>query len=295
VTLAHNSYGKAEIHLVHLDRGADEHRVTDLTVTVDLEGDFEAAHLEGDNTGLVATDSQKNIVYGLARSEPPGPPESFALRVAGYLAAEYASVTRARVDVEAVAWLPVEVGERSFPDAFHRDGGRRRVARAVVTDRGDRHVLGGLDGLALLKSSNSSFRGFLRDRWTTLPETDDRILASSVRARWRFAELEVDFDEQHERASDAMVGTFARHRSESLQQTLHAMGEALLEACPAVAEVRLSLPNLHHFLVDLSGVGLDNPNLVFHADDRPYGLIEGVLVRPGAPPAGSAWQGPLLT
>ena len=295
MTLGHNSYGKAEIHLVHLDRARDEHSVTDLTVTVDLEGQFEAAHLEGDNAGLVATDSQKNIVYGLARSEPPGAPESFALRVATYLVSEYASVTRARVDVEAVAWLPVEVGETSFPDAFHRDGGRRRVARAVVTAGGERLVLGGLGGLALLKSSGSSFKGFLRDRWTTLPEADDRILASSVKARWRFATLEVDFDEQHTRASDAMVGSFARHRSESLQQTLHGMGEALLEACPAVAEVRLSLPNLHHFLVDLSGVGLDNPNLVFHADDRPYGLIEGVLLRPGAPPAGSAWQGPLLT
>ena len=147
----------------------------------------------------------------------------------------------------------------------------------------------------VLKSANSAFTGFLRDRWTTLPETDDRILASSVRAGWRFSSLEVDFDEQHRRATDAITEAFARHHSESLQQTLHEMGEALLNACPAVAEVRLSMPNLHHLLVDLSGVGLDNPNVVFHADDRPYGLIEGVLVRPGASPADSAWQGPLLT
>ena len=165
----------------------------------------------------------------------------------------------------------------------------------MATAEGERHVLGGLRGLALLKSANSAFTGFLRDRWTTLPETDDRILASSVRAGWRFSSLEVDFDEQHQRATDAISEAFARHHSESLQQTLYAMGEALLDACPAVAEVRLSMPNLHHLLVDLSGVGLDNPNVVFHADDRPYGLIEGVLVRPGASPADSAWQGPLLT
>ena len=117
MTLGHNSYGKAEIHLVHLDRAQEPHRVTDLTVTVELQGDFEATHLEGDNTGLVATDSQKNIVYGLARSEPPGAPESFALRVAGYLVDEYESVDRARVDVEAATWVPLQT------DAFRRDGG----------------------------------------------------------------------------------------------------------------------------------------------------------------------------
>lgn len=288
MTLAHNSYGKAEIHLVHLDRAREQHRVTDLTVTVDLQGDFEATHLEGDNTGLVATDSQKNIVYGLARSEPPGAPESFALRVAGYLVDEYESVERARVDVEAATWAPLQT------DAFRRDGSSLRTATAVATAGGERHVLGGLRGLALLKSAGSAFTGFLRDRWTTLPETDDRILASSVRAAWRFSTIALDFDEQYGRATDAITEAFARH-SESLQQTLYAMGEALLDACPAVAEVRLSMPNLHHLLVDLSGVGLDNPNVVFHADDRPYGLIEGALVRPGASPADSAWQGPLLT
>ena len=116
-----------------------------------------------------------------------------------------------------------------------------------------------------------------------------------MRAAWRCSSLDVDFDEQHGRATDAISEAFARHHSESLQQTLYQMGAALLDACPAVAEVRLSMPNLHHLLVDLSGVGLDNPNVVFHADDRPYGLIEGVLVRPGASPADSAWQGPLLT
>jgi urate oxidase len=289
VTLGHNSYGKAEIHLVHLDRTQEPHRVTDLIVTVDLRGDFEATHLEGDNTGLVATDSQKNIVYGLARSEPPGAPESFALRVAGYLVDEYESVDRARVDVEAATWLPIKA------DAFRRDGGQLRTATGVATAEGERHVMGGLRGLALLKSAGSGFAGYLRDRWTTLPETDDRILASSVRAAWRFSSVDVDFDEQHGRATEAISEAFASHHSESLQQTLYQMGAALLDACPPVAEVRLSMPNLHHLLVDLSGVGLDNPNVVFHADDRPYGLIEGALTRPGASPADSAWQGPLLT
>jgi urate oxidase len=287
--LGRNSYGKSEIHLVHLDRSDQQHRVTDLTVSVQLQGDFDAAHLEGDNTGLVATDSQKNIVYGLARSEPPGAPESFALRVATYLVEEYDSIGRARVDVDAAEWVPLA------RDAFQRVGGQRRVGTAVVSDAGDRHVLGGLSGMALFKSAHSAFVGFLRDRWTTLAETDDRILASSLRARWRFSSVEVDFDEQHRLATGAITEAFARHHSASLQQTLYAMGEALLETCSDVAEARLSMPNLHHFLVDLSGVGLDNPNVVFHADDRPYGLIEGVVERPGAPPAGTAWLGPLLT
>jgi urate oxidase len=79
------------------------------------------------------------------------------------------------------------------------------------------------------------------------------------------------------------VEAFAATHSLSLQQTLYAMGEAVLAARPEVCEVRLSLPNKHHFLVDLGPFGLDNPGEVFFVADRPYGLIEGAVQRTGAP------------
>jgi urate oxidase len=87
-----------------------------------------------------------------------------------------------------------------------------------------------------------------------------------------------------------MLKTFADKHSLSLQQTLYAMGEAVLNARPEVAEVRLSMPNKHHFLVDLSAFGLENDNEVFYAADRPYGLIEGSILRDDAPDAGLAWS-----
>jgi urate oxidase len=151
-------------------------------------------------------------------------------------------------------------------------------------------VVAGLADLVLLNSTASEFVGFARDRYTTLPEATDRILATSVTAQWRYASAAAaDWDGRYARARALLVEAFVQTYSRSLQQTLLAMGGRVLEGLPAVAEVRLSLPNRHHFLVDLEPFGLDNPNQVFVATDRPYGLIEGTVRRDDAPPAGSAW------
>jgi urate oxidase len=277
-----NQYGKAETHLVRVYRDGDVHSLRDLTVSVALAGDLEAVHLTGDNANVLPTDTQKNTVYAFAKEAPVGAPEAFALRLARHFVT--GPIRRARVEVYETMWARVN----AHPHAFTQASGERRFAAAVSEAGGDR-VLSGIADLVLLKSTGSEFSGFERDRYTTLAETRDRVLATAVTARWRHAAANGDWDESFAGARRALIEAFAFTHSLSLQQTLYAMGRAVLEARGEVAEVRLSLPNRHHFVVDLAPFGLENANEVFHADDRPYGLIEGVVEREGAPDPGPAW------
>jgi urate oxidase len=187
------------------------------------------------------------------------------------------------VEIESVEWQSLD------EHAFRRDGGEARIATVVVDGDGE-HVVSGLRDLVLMKTTGSEFTGYVKDRYTTLAETRDRILATAVAARWRHASAAGDFGASFAAARAELLARFAAHHSLSLQQTLYEMGAGILRARPEIAEVRLSLPNRHHFVVDLSAFGLDNENHVFRAEDRPYGLIEAVLSRDDAPPAGPAWD-----
>jgi urate oxidase len=193
------------------------------------------------------------------------------------------------VEVGELSWARIAVGGRPHPHAFMQAGAELRTASATCSQDGE-WVLSGLADLVLLKSTGSEFSGYARDRYTTLPETRDRVLATAVRAKWRHARADTEWDESYAEARHALIEAFAATHSLSLQQTLYAMGEAVLGARSEVAEVRMSMPNRHHFVVDLEPFGLENANEVFHADDRPYGLIEGAVVRDGAPLAGPAWD-----
>lgn len=284
VELGPNQYGKAEVRVVAVDRTPGAHAVRDLTVSSALRGDFAAAHLAGDNAHVMPTDTQKNTVFAFAR-DGVGEIEDFALRLARHFAGAYPWVTGARVEVAEHPWE--RVGAHAH--AFLRSGTGETRTAVVTVDSGREYVLSGLDGLVLLKTTGSGFAGFPRDRYTTLAETDDRVLATAVTARWRHADPGARGPHGVVRA--ALVETFAALPSRALQQTLYAMGEAVLERHPGIAEIRLSLPNRHHFLLDLAPFGLDNPDAVYHADDRPYGLIEGTVRRSGVPDAGPAWDG----
>jgi urate oxidase len=281
IVLGANQYGKAEVRLVALED--DRRRVRDLTVGITLSGDLEAVHTTGDNANVVPTDTQKNTVFAFAREAPVGEIEDFALRLARHFAADFASIDRARVEIESVEWQPLEAR------AFRRDGGEARTATVVVDGAGE-HVVSGLRDLVLMKTTGSEFTGYIKDRYTTLAETRDRILATAVAARWRHAGAAGDWGASFAAARAELLARFAARHSLSLQQTLYDMGAGVLRARPEIAEIRLSLPNRHHFLVDLSPFGLDNDNRVFRAEDRPYGLIEAVLSRDDAPPAGPAWD-----
>ncbi|HST67981.1 MAG TPA: urate oxidase [Mycobacteriales bacterium] len=288
IVLGPNQYGKAEVRVVAVDRGSARHAITDLNVTTALRGDFAAAHLQGDNAHVLTTDTQKNTVFAFAR-DGVGEIEDFGLRLARHLAGAYPWISGARVEIEQYGWDRIPVGGREHDHAFTRAGGEVRTAVVTVQD-GQEHVLSGLSGLVVLKTTDSAFAGFPQDRYTTLAETDDRILATAVSARWRHTE-EVDWADSFAGIRADLLESFATQRSDALQQTLFQMGEAVLSGRPELAEIRLSMPNKHHFLQDLSPFGLDNPKVVYHADDRPYGLIQGTVQRDDAPPAGPAWDG----
>jgi urate oxidase len=289
IVLGRNQYGKAEVRVVAVDRSSPRHTLVDLNVSSSLRGDFAAAHTAGDNAHVLTTDAQKNTVFAFAR-DGVGEPEEFGLRLARHFAGAYPWITGARVAIESYGWDRIPVGGTPHDHAFRREGGEVRTA-VISVDGADTHVLAGLTGLVVLKTTGSEFWGFPRDRYTTLAETRDRILATAVTARWRYTRTDLDFAACFAGIRAALLEAFAATHSLALQQTLYAMGEAVLEGFGEVAEVRLSMPNKHHFLQDLSAYGLDNPDVVYHADDRPYGLIEGTVLRDDVAPAEAAWLG----
>ncbi|GAA2129186.1 factor-independent urate hydroxylase [Glycomyces algeriensis] len=270
-TMGPNNYGKSGIRLVRVGRDTPRHVLRDLTVHTALSGDLDATHYTGDNTGVLPTDTQKNTVYAFAR-DGIGPVEAFAERLARHFVDATPAITGARVQIEEHAWT--RIGDHSFTRG---EGGELRTTE-VAYDGTAVRTASGVRDLLLLNTTDSEFNGFLADEYTTLPETDDRILATAVTATWAYATAP-DYDLAFSAARGALLAAFADTYSLSLQQTLHAVGERILKAVPEVAEVRLTMPNRHHYLFDLGRFGLDNPGTVFQAGDLPYGLIEGTVRR----------------
>jgi urate oxidase len=290
-SVAGNQYGKAEVRMVAVTREGERHDFCDLNVGITLSGDLDDVHVTGDNSAVVPTDTQKNTVFAFAKEAPVGEIEEFALRLGRHFVGAFRSITRARVHIESCGWDRIEVDGTPHPHAFRRADAEVRTATAVC-EKGAEWVLSGLQDLVVLKSSGSEFTGFISDRYTTLQETRDRILCTAVTARWRHAAVDTDTDwgGSFGLARTTLLERFAMTHSRSLQQTLYAMASGVIETQPGIAEVRLSLPNRHHFVVDLAPFGLTNENEIFRVEDRPYGLIEAAIVAAGAPPPGPAWD-----
>jgi urate oxidase len=291
IILGGNQYGKAETHVVritHSGPGGETHDIKDLNVSVALAGDFAASHLTGDNSRVVPTDTQKNTVFAFAKEHPERDIENFGLRLAQHFVAGFEAVHRARVSIEEYAWKRIEAGGSPHSHAFVRANAERRLATITATRKAS-WIVSGVTDLVVLKSTGSEFWGYPRDRYTTLEETRDRVLATSLTARWRYSARKDDWTAAFDAVRQVMLEAFATQHSLALQQTLYAMGEAVLKARPEIAEIRLSMPNKHHFLVDLSPFDLENKQEVFYAADRPYGLIEGTVTRDDAPDGAEAW------
>jgi urate oxidase len=274
--LTWNRYGKSCVRLVKVNRSRDSHELIDLTIDVQLEGAFEPVYVDGDNGPCLATDTMRNTVYALARREVIDRVESFAIRLADHFGAKPA-VTRARITAIEHPWTRLSAGGRPHPHAFLQPGGEHWTV-VVTRDAAGISVGAGVANLVVLKTTDSGFAGFPRDSYTTLPETADRILATSVTAVWSYRPGTTDFAAR-ERVRTALLETFAAHDSRSVQHTLYAMADAALAACDDMVDITLTLPNRHHLLVDLTPFGLDNPNEVFVATDQPFGLIEATIRR----------------
>ena len=277
--LSHHSYGKSQVRLTRVTRGVDRHEIRELTVDILLEGDFDDSYTAGDNAGIIATDTMKNLVYALAHGRPAEAIEVFGAVLTGHFIKEYAHVTTARVKLAETPWRRIEVEGAPHRHAFVGGGGERRLA-IVTHDRAGVRFAAGLTGLDVLKTTGSGFVGFLRDRYTTLPETTDRIFATEIQAQWTYApNSTVTWDDAHAQIRAALLTTFAQHESLAVQQTLHAMGTAALAACPAINEITFTLPNQHRIPVDLTRFDLPNTNEIFVATPEPFGVITGTLRR----------------
>ena len=289
IILGDNQYGKAESRLVRIYRDSARHEIRDINVSTALRGPFAPAHLEGDQSNVLPTDTQKNTAYAFAKSAGVEAIEDFGLTLARHFVHDVEPVEGARIEVEEYAWTRAVIDGEEHNHTWTRTGAETRTA-AVTVDASGEYVIGGFKDLVLLKSTGSEFAGFLVDEFTTLDETHDRVMATSLVARWRFTETDLDWDATYAGIKAIMIREFATLQSLALQQTLWHMGRAVLEAYPSIAEIRLSAPNKHHFVVDLEPFTLDNPGEVFYAADRPYGLIQATVTRDDAPDAGDAWR-----
>jgi urate oxidase len=276
--LGENGYGKSRVRLVKVSRREGRHELRDLTISIRLEGEFVDAHVRGDNRDVLPTDTMKNTVYALARKTEIDAIEDFARALATHFLPDNPAVIRARVTVREHAWHRIPVRGRPHPHALIRGSDEADLATVTAEADGTR-TESGIDELRVLKTTGSGFEGFPRDRYTTLRETSDRVLATAMRARWTYGLTEISYAECRVRAREAILDTFAAHESRSVQHTAYAMGEAVLERCPEIDAVAFSLPNKHHLLVDLVPFGLDNPNEIFVATEEPYGLIEAIVRR----------------
>ncbi|MFI6986383.1 factor-independent urate hydroxylase [Embleya sp. NPDC050154] len=287
IVLGPNRYGKAEVRLVRVTRTtATEHELCDLNVSVSLSGDLAATHLRGDNAHVIPTDTMRAVVYAFAQDRPLPAVEAFGLRLARHFVDAYAPIDTARVRVLEYPWIRIPGTHGPHPHAWTRAAGARYAG--VLHGPAGTEVCAGLEDVTALKSTGSEFHGFMTDRYTTLAPTRDRILATSVHARWRHRRSDVastDWDSSFCAARDTLLRTFAETHSLSLQQTLYAMGEAVLTEREDLVEVRLTLPNRHHLPVDLDAFGLHNTGEVYQVTDRPYGVIEGTVLRDDAAPA----------
>jgi urate oxidase len=268
-----NAYGKSAIRLVKVVRDETPHRVRDLTVGIALEGEFASSYDAGDNTAVIATDTMKNTVYALAGEHLTGAVESFGLVLGHHFLAE-PQVGLARVSIEEHAWRPIG----SAADAFTRDTSSTRTA-VVAVGRAGTTIAAGFTGLSVMKTTRSAFEGFPRDRFTTLPETSDRIMATKVTTSWLYGSGELDFDRSFEAIRSTFLEVFADHHSVSVQASIWIVGKAVLERHPEVAEISMSLPNLHHWTVDLSPFEIANDREVYVSTTEPHGLIEATIRR----------------
>ena len=283
VKLAANRYGKSRVRLMRVTKHEDHHDLDEWTVQVLLSGDFETAHTLGDNSQILPTDTMKNTVYSIARNSKATSMEDYAKELVDFLLGRNPQVTVAEVVVESVLWKRMTVEGKPFPTAFMRGSEERQIATVSRAQDGAFEIVSGLDGLFVLKTAQSGFVGYIKDKLTTLPETTDRLFGTIVKAEWPYTAKAIadgiDFNKVRTHLREAMLSTFAKHDSLSVQQTLYAMGEAAMDHTDIIDSVYLLMPNKHNLLIDMKRFDHENPNHIFVPTDEPHGTIEATVRR----------------
>ncbi|MEM6654783.1 MAG: factor-independent urate hydroxylase [Planctomycetota bacterium] len=281
VKLASNRYGKHQVRVSKIRRprqaapNTERHEFIEVAVDVELEGDFETAFTEGDNSSVVATDTCKNTVYVLAKDHPLDTVESFGVAVAEHFVAQYPHVSHCTASLTERVWDRLQDSPHGFT------AGAATPTAAVSLERGGEPVVtAGVEKLLIAKTTESGFTNFHRDEYRTLVDTEDRILATELSSTWKYASAAgVDFAAARKSILDALLARFLDHYSVSVQETLFKMGEAALGVCPDMSEITLTMPNKHHILANLNPFDRENDNEVFVVTDEPFGYITGTVAR----------------
>ena len=278
IKLGKNTYGKNAVNLSKIIRHPDYHEFRQISVNVILEGDFETAHVIGDNSKLLPTDTQKNTVYALAKEHFVSSIEAFGLYLANYFASNNPQLSQVKIELTEHSWMRMHFNGTVHPHAYCSGGNEKHTATVVQSKNGI-EVTTGIADLLILKTTDSGFENYIKDQYTTLKETSDRIFATQCEVSWVYNSSNILFVELFNGIRTTLLQTFADHHSLSVQHTLYAMGEAVLNKFASVNEISLKMPNKHHILFNLEQFGMDNKNEVFIATDEPYGYITGTVVR----------------
>ncbi len=263
-TLGPNRWGKSGVRVSKVHRGDGVDDFSDVTVQVLLEGDVDRAHSEGDNSSVLPTDTMRNTIYALAQDNLTRDLESFGAVLCSHFL-ESVDVSKASVSIRERRW------ERRSEAGFTGGGSEQRVAEVL---RGsDEQTVAGVEGLVVLKTRGSAFTGFPKDRYTTLPERDDRLLATSITAKWVYSSMPEDTTITWNRARDTILERFFGDWSASVQHQGYQMAEAVLEVVPEISEISLHLPNQHHLGFDLTRFDHPDRGIIFHPVTEPYGDI----------------------
>ena len=279
IELAENRYGKSRVRLMKVVRSPKSNDLREWTVQVLLTGDFDSAHYAGDNSKILPTDTMKNTVYSVARNSSATSMEDYAKELADFLLGRNKQVSSVSIAIESVMWKRLAVDGAPHPTSFMRGSGELQTTTVSRARAADFRIHSGFTNLVVMKTADSGFEGYIKDNLTTLKETADRLFCTAVTAEWRYTSPALDFDAIRAALREAMLKTFAEHKSKSVQETLYEMGKSALERVAEVDQIDLIMPNKHCLLVDLSRFGQDNPNQIFVPTDEPAGHIEARVRR----------------
>jgi urate oxidase len=275
--LLDTAYGNSRVRLLKVRRRHGAHDLRELAVAVCFQGDYDDSYTAGDNSEVLPIETMENTVYALAAGRELDEPETFGMRLAEHFLDRNLRLQRVRIDLAEHPWRRIETSGPGAGSVFERDGHETRLA-VVTANRQQTVVEGGLADLTILKSARSSFTGFVRDEFTTLPEIEDGLLSLSVKARWHYRHTEIKFGEAWDAVRRTLLEAFAVHDGRSVQHTLHAMAQAVVDAVDAVAGIHLTLSSRYHRPLDVSRFGLA-PGEIFVPADEPHGLIEATVSR----------------
>ena len=278
ISLAHQSYGKSQVCLSHIKRHSDHHDFVQIVVDVALEGDFDSAYSQGDNSKIVPTDTMKNSVYAIAKLHGVEAIEIYAQHLARHFYDSFDHINKTTICVTEKLWQRIDLDGEAHGHAFTGGGSEQNTCCAEVSDDGTK-LTSGLRGLQILKTTDSAFEGYIKDKFTTLKETSDRIFATTITADWPCKDINHDWSKTRQTIRSLLLDVFAHQFSPSVQKTLHDMATSVLNSCPEIDEISLDMPNQHHLLADLAKLDLDNQNEIFVPTPEPFGVISATIRR----------------